>query len=197
MSSERTKLIVKLRKETGAPIGWCKEALVKYDNDYQKALEYIKLKMEEKAEKFGIRETKYGIIETYSHGQAKNVGVMVEVHCQTDFGSRNEQFRQFVHEIALQIAAMRPKYVSIEDVPEEEMNKMRQMYREELAKSGKPEQVIEKIVEGKIRKWLESNVLLEQEYFRDDKRKIKDLLKEHITTLGENIKIVRFVRWEM
>jgi len=197
MTNERTKLIIKLRQETSAPIGMCKEALIKFDNDYNKALEYINLKMSEKAEQYGGRETKNGIIETYSHGQARNIGVMVEVLCQTDFVARNEEFRKFAHELALQIAAMRPKYVSIEDIPEEDIAKMRKMYEEELADSNKPKEIVDKIVEGRLKKQFSSTVLLEQEYFRDESKKIKDLLKEAISKLGENIKIARFERWEL
>ena len=192
-----TKLIVKLRKELGAPIGLCKEALEKFDNDYQKALEYLKTKLMERADKYGMRETKNGIIETYSHGQAKNIGVMVEVLCQTDFVARNEEFRKFAHEIALQIAAMKPKYVSVEDIPHEDLEKLRKMYAQELEESGKPAEIVEKIVEGKLKKWMQSVVLLEQEYFRDEKKKVKELLKEYMAKLGENIKISRFERWEL
>ncbi len=192
-----TKLLIKLRKETQAPIYLCKEALEKNSNNYEKALEYIQTKLLERADKYQLKETKNGVIEVYSHGQAKNVGVMVEVLCQTDFVARNEEFRKFAHEIALQIAAMRPKYVSIEDIPEKEINKLKSMYEEELKDSGKPKEIITKIIEGKLRKWYESAVLLEQEYFREEGKKIKDLLKEQIAKLGENIKIARFVRWEL
>ncbi len=192
-----TKLIIQLKKELLAPIGLCKEALEKYDNDVDKAREYIKMKMMEQAQKFTGRATKNGVIATYSHGEAQNIGVMVQVECQTDFVARNEEFRKFAHEIALQIAAMDPKYISVEDIPEEELNKLREMYRDELKDSGKPAEIIERIVDGKIKKWMQNAVLLEQEYFREEGKKIKELLDEYKAKLGENIKIVRFVRWQL
>ncbi len=192
-----TKLFIKLRKLTGASLSLCREAAEKYPDDEAKALEYIKQKLQARAEKFAGRETKNGIIEVYSHGQMKNIGVMVEVLCQTDFVAKNPDFRHFAHELALQIASMNPLYISREDVSEEQVETLKASYREELKDSGKPDQVIDKIIEGKLEKWYKESCLLEQEYYRDPDKTIQDLLRELSGTLGENIKISRFIRWEI
>ncbi len=192
-----SSLMVKLRKLTGASLSLCKEAAEKFPNDEEKALEYIKEKLQAKAAKFASKETKNGIIEVYSHGQMKNIGVMVEVLCQTDFVAKNEDFRAFAHEIALQVASMNPMYVSKEDIPEEDLEKMKSRLKQELLEQGKPENVIEKILEGKLNKWFGEVCLLEQEYYRDPEKKIKDMLTELSGKIGENIKISRFIRWEI
>ena len=191
------KLFIKLRKLTGASLTLCREAAEKYPDDEEKALEYIKQKLQARAEKFAGRETKNGIIEVYSHGQMKNIGVMVEVLCQTDFVAKNPEFRKFAHELALQIASMNPLYVSREDIPEDQIESLKANYREELETSGKPAEVIDKIIEGKLEKWYKEVCLLEQEYYRDPEKTISDLLRELSGTLGENIKISRFIRWEI
>ncbi len=192
-----SNLIVELRKETGASISLCREAAEKHPDNKEQALEYINNQLQKRADKFSTRETKNGIVEVYSHGTAKNIGVMVEVLCQTDFVGRNPEFRKFAHELALQIASMNPLYISPEDVDEKEIEKLKSLWTEELKEQGKPENVIEKILEGKLNKWFAEVCLTEQEYYRDADKKIKDLMKELSGKLGENIKISRFVRWQI
>ena len=153
--------------------------------------------MQKRAEKFSSRETKNGIIEVYSHGTAKNIGVMVEVLCQTDFVAKNPEFRQFAHEIALQVASMNPMYVSASDIPEEEIAKLKAGWEEELKEQNKPEKVKEQIINGKLNKWLAEVCLLNQEYYRDPEENIGDMLKNLSGKLGENIKITRFERWQI
>jgi elongation factor Ts len=188
--------IVTLRKETGASFGLCKEAAERYPDDLEKAKNYI---VEETRKKAGSREgkeSKNGIIEVYSHMPNKNVGCMVEVTCETDFVASNEEFHQFAKTVALQIAAMNPTYVDVESIPEEEMAKLKERWMEDVDTS-KPQEVIEKILEGKLRKHLEEVSLLDQPYFKDESLKMRDLLKEITGKLGENIKITRFTRWQM
>lgn len=193
------ELISKLRKETQASFLICKQAAEKYPDDYQKAKEYVELKMKEKGASKTQKATANGIIEVYSHKPSQNIGVMVEVRCQTDFVAMNEDFRKFAHEIALQIASMAPEYISEEDIPEEVKESTLKHMREDLDDSikSKPEQVIENIIKGKYQKWVSQVCLLEQEYFRDPSKKVKDLLNEYVGKLGETIKIVRFIRWTL
>lgn len=191
------EIISKLRKETQASFAICKQAAEKYPDDYEKAKEYVDIKMKEKGAGKTEKATANGIIEVYSHKPNQNIGVMVEVRCQTDFVARNEDFRKFAHEIALQIASMGADYISEDDIPAEVKEATLSHMRDDLDENikSKPEQVIENIVKGKYKKWLSQVCLLEQEYFRDPNKKVKDLLNEYIGKLGETIKIVRFVRW--
>ena len=185
-----------LREETGVGILDCRKALEDSNGDFDKALEAIREKGLATVAKRGERETSEGILDLYSHGDGR-VGVMVEVNSETDFVSRSEKFRDFAHEIALQIAASAPSYIRVEDIPEEVLEQRRQTEREEALAEGKPEEIVEKIVEGRIKKFIDEACLLRQEYIRDDDLTIEQLLLQNVAAIGENIVIRRFVRWEM
>ncbi len=188
--------IKELREVTGAGILDCKEALEATDGDFEKAVKMLLEKGFAEAQKRADRETQNGVLELYNHGDGR-VGVMVEVNCETDFVARTNEFRSFAHEIALQIAANIPRYIRVEDVPEDVIRVEKDKFREEALKEGKPEQIVERIVEGRMKKFYEDNCLLLQDYIRDDSMKVEELLQQAIAKIGENMTIRRFVRWEM
>ncbi len=190
------QMVKELRERTGAGIMDCKKALAEAGGDMEKAAEILKKKGIAKAEKKASREAKEGLIGSYIHMGGK-IGVLVEVNCETDFVARTDEFQQLVKDIAMQIAAMSPKYVSIEDVPPEVVEKEKSIYREQALASGKPEHVVDRIVEGKMRKFYEEVCLLEQKFIKDDSKTVKDLITEVIAKLGENIKVSRFVRFQV
>jgi len=185
-----------LREETGVGILDCRKALEDANGDFEKALESLREKGLATIAKRGERETSEGILDLYSHGDGR-VGVMVEVNSETDFVSRSEKFRDFAHEIALQIAASAPSYIRVEDIPEEVLEQRRQTEREDALAEGKPEEIVEKIVEGRIKKFIDEACLLRQDYIRDDDLTIEQLLLQNVAAIGENIVIRRFVRWEI
>lgn len=188
--------IKQLREETGAGVLDCRKALETNDGDFEKAKEYLREKGLAKAAKRADRVVTEGMLELYSHGNGR-VGVMVEVNCETDFVARSESFRKFAHEVALQIAAGAPKYVRVEDVPAEVLEQEREKARNIARAEGKPETVIERIVEGKLEKFYDDNCLLRQAYVRDENITLADLRNQHIAAIGENIVIRRFARWEV
>jgi len=188
--------IKELREETGAGILDCKEALETTGGDFEKAVKILRDKGFAEAQKRADRETQNGVLELYNHGDGR-VGVIVEVNCETDFVARTNEFREFAHEIALQIAANAPMYVRVEDIPEDVIQTKKDQFREEALKEGKPEQVVDRIVEGRMNKFYEDTCLLLQDYVRDDSKKVEELLREVIATIGENMAIRRFVRWEV
>lgn len=190
-----TEQIKELRELTSAGILDCRKALELSDGDLKKAVDYLTEKGLAKAQKRAERVASEGMVELYAHGKGR-VGVMVEVNCETDFVARSEAFRNFAHETALQIAATSPKWVSDADVPAEMLESERQNARETALAEGKPAHVVEKIVEGKIKKILDENVLLRQKYIRDDEMLFEKLLHQAIASLGENVVIRRFARWE-
>ena len=185
-----------LREQTGVGILDCRKALEDANGDFDKAVEALREKGLATVAKRGERETSEGVLDLYSHGNGR-VGVMVEVNSETDFVARSEKFREFAHEIALQIAASSPSYVSVEDIPEEVLEQRRQTEREEALAEGKPEEIVEKIVEGRIQKFIDEACLLRQDYIRDDDLTIEQLLHQNVAAMGENIVIRRFVRWEL
>ena len=185
-----------LREETGVGILDCRKALEDSNGDFDKALEAIREKGLATVAKRGERETSEGILDLYSHGDGR-VGVMVEVNSETDFVSRSEKFRDFAHEIALQIAASAPSYIRVEDIPEEVLEQRRQTEREEALAEGKPEEIVEKIVEGKLRKFTSEVCLLNQPYIKDDKMTVEQLLATYIAKFGENIQVKRFARFAL
>lgn len=191
-----TELIKELREETGAGVLECKKALEETEGNFERALELIQERGLAKAAKRAGRETAAGILDLYSHGDGR-VGVMVEVNCETDFVARTDEFQHFAHEMALQVAAMSPSWVRVEDVPEGELEERRSQYAKSALEEGKPQEIVDKIVEGRVEKYLDEHCLLRQPYIRDDSRKVSELLKEQIATTGENIQIRRFVRWEV
>jgi len=188
--------IKQLREETGAGVLDCRKALETYEGDVEKAIEYLREKGLAKVAKRADREVREGMVELYSHGNGR-VGVMVEVNCETDFVARSASFRKFAHEVALQIAAGAPKYIRVEDIPTEVLDEERQKARTLALAEGKPEKVIERILEGKLEKYYNDNCLLRQTYVRDDSITLEDLRNQHVAALGENIVIRRFVRWEV
>lgn len=185
-----------LREETGVGILDCRKALEDANGDYDIALENLRAKGLATAAKRADRDASEGTVELYSHGGGR-VGVMVEVNCETDFVARSESFRDFAHEIALQIAAAAPEYIRAEDIPEETLELKRKVVLEQSIEEGKPENIAEKIVEGKIKKYVDEVCLLNQEYIRDDNLTIEQLLLQNIAAIGENIVIRRFERWEL
>ena len=191
-----TDLIKKLREETGAGILDCRKALEQASGDLDKAKDHLREKGLAVAAKRAGRTASEGIVELYTHGGGR-VGVMVEVNSETDFVGRSDAFRRLAHEIALQIAAASPLYVSEEDIPADELAYEEQIATAKARQEGKPENIIPRIVEGYLKKHKEDVVLLLQPYIRDDSLTIQQLLNESIASLGENIIIRRFVRWEL
>ena len=188
--------IKQLREETGAGVLDCRKALETYNGDFEKAIEYLREKGLAKAAKRADREVYEGMVELYSHGNGR-VGVMVEVNCETDFVARSESFRKFAHEVALQVAAGAPKYVRVEDIPAETLEQEREKARNLALAEGKPENVIQRIVDGKMEKFYNDHCLLRQTYVRDENITLEDLRNQHIAAIGENIVIRRFARWEV
>ena len=188
--------IKELREETGAGIMDCRKALEQADGDYQKAVEALREKGLATAAKRSDRDASEGTVELYSHGNGR-VGVMVEVNCETDFVARSEAFRTFAHEVALQIAAGAPRYLRPEDVPAEVYEHEREIARARAREEGKPEAILEKIVEGRIEKFKDEACLLRQPYIRDESITVEKLLLQNVAAIGENVIIRRFARWEL
>ena len=191
-----TEQIKELRQATSAGILDCRKALEQSDGDYQKAVDYLREKGLAKAAKRSDRDASEGVVELYSHANGR-IGVVVEVNCETDFVGRSEAFRRFAHEVALQIAAGSPLYVKAEDIPADVLEHERQIARARALEEGKPAQVVEKIVDGRIEKYKDEVCLLRQPYIRDESTTIEKLLHQNIIALGENVIIRRFVRWEL
>lgn len=196
MAEITAQMVKELRDSTGAPFIDCKVALEEVAGDLDKALDILKIKGVAKASKKVGRETPEGIVASYIHAGRK-IGVMVEVNCETDFVARNEEFQTFAREVAMQIAASNPKYISKEEIPESELEREKEILKAQVLESGKPENIAEKIVEGKIEKFFEEVCLLNQTYIRDSKVKIDDLLQALIAKIGENIKVRRFARFQL
>ncbi len=188
--------VKELREETGAGVLDCRRALEAAEGDFNKAVEILREKGLAKAAKRADREALEGTLELYTHGNGR-VGVMVEVNCETDFVARSETFRTFAHEIALQIAAAAPRYIRSEDIPEEVLEQERQKARSYALGGGKPEAVIDRIVAGRLEKFMDEVCLMRQPYIRDDSIVVEKLLYQNIASLGENVVIRRFVRWEV
>jgi len=196
MAEITTQMIKELREKTGAGIVDCKKALQEANGDMEKAVEILKRKGAAKAAKKAERATAEGIVVSYIHAGGK-VGALVELNCETDFVARTDDFKKLGHEIAMQVAAMSPEYVSREDVPSEVVEKEKAILREQALSEGKPEHIVEKIVEGRLSKFFSEKCLLEQPWIKDDSKTIKDLLTDYITKLGENIRVKRFCRFEI
>lgn len=185
-----------LRDKTGAGVMDCKEALLSTDGDIEKAIIYLREKGHASIEKRKAKELKEGVIFSYVHPGNK-VGGLVEVNCETDFVARNEEFLKLVKDIVIQIVTMKPEYISKEDVLKDELEKIKETFRAEARVAGKPEGVIEKIVEGKTKKYLEKICLLEQTFVWDEEKKVKDLILDFSAKTGEKIRIRRFARFEV
>lgn len=191
-----TDQIKELRESTGAGILDCRDALENAKGDYDKAVDLLREKGLSKAAKKANRDASDGLVELYSHGEGR-VGVMVEVNCETDFVARSEKFRTFAHELTLQIAAAAPLWVSVEEIPEKALERETEVARNTALEEGKPEKMLDKIVKGRIEKFKDETCLLRQNYIRDESLTIQELLNQNIGTLGENIVIRRFERWEL
>jgi len=189
------ELIKKLRDATGSGILDVKEALQNSDGDFDKAVDYLRQKGLAKAAKISDRDASEGVVELYSHGDSR-VGVMVEINCETDFVARSEEFRVFAHEVALQIAAAAPRWVKEDQIPDDVIEHEKEIARTRYKEEGKPDNIIDKILEGMIDKFKAENCLLLQAYIRDEELTIQELLHEKIASIGENIVIRRFERWE-
>jgi elongation factor Ts len=186
--------IKELREATGAGVLDCRKALEATGGDMEKAAAQLREKGLALAAKRADRAMSNGVVELYSHGEGR-VGVMVEVNCETDFVARTKEFRAFAHELALQVAASAPTYVRPEDIPAELLELERAKARDLAAQEGKPEKVVEKIIEGRLEKFYDERCLLRQVYIRDDQKKVSDLLQGAIASMGENIAVRRFARW--
>lgn len=189
-------LIKELREKTGAGVMDCKKALISANGDLEKAIEILRKEGIAVAEKKGARVAKEGRIESYIHPGNK-LGVIVEVNCETDFVARTDEFKTLAKEIAMHIAASNPRFISITDVPEEVLEKEKEIYATQAKNEGKPPQVIDRIVQGRLEKFYQEVCLLEQPWVRDPEKKIKDIINETIARLGENIVVRRFVRFEL
>jgi elongation factor Ts len=190
------EMVKELRSLSGAGMMDCKKALVETQGDKDKALNLLREKGLAQAAKRAGRTASQGLIDSYIHLGGK-VGVMVEVNCETDFVARNEEFRSFVRDLCLQVAATNPAYLSREDVPEQVLENEREILKKQALRENKPEKIIDKIVSGRIEKYYEENCLLEQAFIKDQDISIKELLNNKIAQMGENIIIRRFVRFEM
>lgn len=191
-----TSIILKLRQRTGCGMMDCKTALEEVGGDLEKAAEALRKKGIAKASKRGERETHEGLVVSYVHSNNR-IGVLLELFSETDFVAINEQFRELANDIAIHIAAMNPLYLSEADVPEEVLNKEKEIYAEEFEGAGKSQEVVDKIVEGKLGKFYEDVCLLNQRFIKDEDKTIDELIKEKIGVIGENIQIGRFCRFEI
>jgi elongation factor Ts len=191
-----TQMIKELRGATNAPMLDCRKALQEADGDYNKAVDWLREKGMATAAKRSDRQASNGVVEMYSHGGGR-VGVMVEVNCETDFVARAEQFRSLAHEIALQIAAGSPKYVKAEDIPAAELEHEAGIARARALEEGKPENVLAKIVEGRVEKYKDEVCLMRQAYIRDDSLTIEKLILQNVAAIGESVIVRRFQRWEL
>jgi len=188
--------VKELREATGAGILDCRKALAENNGDFDKAVASLREKGLAAAAKKVGREAKEGVVELYSHGGGR-VGVMVEVNCETDFVGRTEQFRAFAHDLALQIAAANPRWLDVADVPAEVLESEKTIARNRAIQEGRPEKALDKIVEGRLEKFYQDACLLKQPFVKDETLTVGDLLKHTIATVGENIIIRRFARWEL
>jgi len=191
-----TEMIKELREATKAGVLDCRKALESANGDFQKAVDFLREKGMATAAKRADRQASNGIVELYSHGSGR-VGVMVEVNCETDFVARSEQFRVFAHEIALQIAANSPRYIKAEEIPADVLDHEREIAMNRAREEGKPDAILPKIAEGRLEKFKDEVVLLRQVYIRDESIKVEQLLHQLVGSIGENIVIRRFVRWEL
>lgn len=187
--------IKKLKELTGVGLTDAKQALVEAAGNFDKALEAMRKKGITKAEKKGDRETREGLIESYVHGN--RIGVVVEVNCETDFVARLPEFKEFAHKIAMQIAAMSPKYSTMEDIPAEDYEAKKKELLESDSLKSKPAEMAEKIVEGQLKKYFAEQVLFEQAFVLDDSRTVGDVVKEQIAKCGENVRVAQFKRIEL
>jgi len=190
------KMVKDLRERTGAGLMDCKKALLESSGDEDKAIEYLRVKGLSKAVKKAGRETTEGLVISYIHPGNK-IGVLLEVNCETDFVARTAQFQEFVRNVAMQVAAAAPLAVARDEISDDIIAKEREVFRSQALEEGKPEKVVEKIVDGRIEKFYAESALLDQVYIKDNDKKVIELLNETIAALGENIRIARFARFQL
>jgi elongation factor Ts len=188
------KTVKILRERTGAGMMDCKKALVETDGDLEKAVDHLRKTGVAKAEKKGQRSTKEGLVFSYIHHGGK-LGVLLEINCETDFVAKTEGFNNLAHNLAMQIAATSPTSISRDDMDSSLLKREKDIFIDQAKESGKPDNIIEKMVEGRVEKFYAESCLIEQQYIKDSERKVSDLLTEAVSTLGENIVINRFVRY--
>jgi elongation factor Ts len=196
MAEVTATLIKDLRERTGAGMADCKKALTEVGGDMDKAIDYLRTKGLAKAAKKASREATEGAVVSYIHGGGR-IGVLVEVNCETDFVARNEDFQAFTREVALQIAAMNPQFVRREDVSQDVIDREREVLVAKAKETGKPDPVVQKMVDGQITKWLKEICLLDQAWVKDGDKTIDQVQQELIAKIGENIKVRRFTRFEL
>jgi elongation factor Ts len=189
-------MIKKLRDATGAGVLDCRKALEASDGDFDKAVDHLWEKGVAQAAKRMSREANDGLVASYIHAGGR-IGVLAEINCETDFVARTDEFHELVNEIAMQIAAMAPQYVERDQVPEAVIENERELYRTQALNEGKPEHIVERIVDGRLEKFYSEVCLLEQEYIRDSDKTVGELIKEAIATMGENIVVRRFTRYQL
>lgn len=191
-----TEMVKELRAATGAGVLEAKKALEQHDGDFDKAVDMLREKGAARAAKRADRTAKEGLIELYAH-PGNRVGVMLELNCETDFVARNEQFRELAHDLALHIAASSPRYLTKEDVPAAELEREMAVLKAQAITEGKPAEIADKIVAGRMAKYYEEFCLMEQPFIKDESVKIKDMLTDAIRVTGENIIVRRFARYEL
>lgn len=201
MSEERrmditAAMVKELRQRTGIGVMECKAALEESQGDMDRAIAILRKKGYARAKEKMNRETSQGLVQSYIHLDGK-LGVLVEVNCESDFVARNEEFRELVKNIAMQIAAANPRFISPEEIPAAELEQEKEIIRAQLKDMKKPPEIMEKIVEGKLKKFYEEVCLLHQPYIKDDKMSVQQLIASHIAKIGENIKVRRFARFEL
>lgn len=196
MATVTLEMIQQLRERTGVGMMDCKKALMETDGDMEKAVELLRKKGAAIAEKRSGNATNHGIVHSYIHAGAQ-IGVMIEINCETDFVARTDALKQFAHDLCMQIAAARPRCVNPADLDAEFLEQEKRVYTEQLRTSGKPENMIEKIVAGKLEKTYTEVCLMKQQFIKDDKLTVEDLLKDLIAKLGEKITVRRFARFEI
>lgn len=189
-------MVKELRERTGAGMMDCKKALEATNGDIEKAIDELRTKGLAKAAKKAGRVASEGLVVSYIHGGGR-IGVLVEVNCETDFVAKTDEFKQLAYDIAMQIAAANPEYLNRESVPEEVINHEKEVLRAQALEEGKPEKIIDKMVEGRLEKFYKENCLLEQEFIKDPDKTVQELIHEHIAKMGENITVRRFVRYEV
>jgi elongation factor Ts len=191
-----SQLVKELREKTGAGILDCQRALMENGDNIDKAIDYLRQKGLAAAQKKAGRETNQGLVHAYIHMGGK-IGVLIEVNCETDFVARNDEFKAFVNDLALQVAAAKPSYVKREDIPESIVVKERMIYEGQAKEMGKPPAAWPKIIEGKLEKFYQESCLIEQAFIKDPAVTVKDLLAQKIAKIGENMNIRRFTRYQL
>jgi len=190
------EMVKELRDRTGAGMMDCKKALVACDGDIEKSIDELRAKGLAKAAKKAGRVASEGVVTSYIHGGGR-IGVLLELNCETDFVAKNEEFKQLAHDLAMQIAAANPEFVRREEIPADTLDREREVLKAQALEEGKPEKVIEKMVEGRIEKYYKERCLLEQSFIKDPDKTVQELVHGYVAKMGENISVRRFARFEV